>query len=94
MYRKNLISNFVFLSLCITAIYYIGWSQSGISKFLQLKNKIQQEREKNVAIEADITGLKQKLNALNNDSFEVEKIARQDLNLGYTNELVYVLPKK
>ena len=93
MDRKNLISNVIFILLCVTAVYYIGWGQSGMGKFLQLKYKIRQEHQKITDIETDIKDLKQKIHALNSDSFEIEKIARQDLNLGYTNELVYVLPK-
>jgi len=42
---------------------------------------------------AEIDTLKQKTTALQSDSFEREKIIREDLQMSCTNEYVYLLPK-
>lgn len=82
----------VFSSLCSILCCYVFFGKQGLSKYLYLKQEINAEQEQVSDIEGTIERLKSKIQAWKKEDFEREKMVRQDLNMGFTNELVYKVP--
>lgn len=93
MKTKTLIHGLFFLSLCCITLIYFWKSDYGLRSYINLHKEVQQEEDNVHSLEDAIKNIKQKTAQWNTDSFEKEKIARQDLSLSYTNELVYITPK-
>lgn len=93
MKAKNIIRGLFALSLCCVTFIYFWRGDHGLRTYLNLKKEVLQEASTVKALEDNINGIKQKIAQWNTDSFEKEKIARQDLSMSYTNELVYLTPK-
>ena len=72
---------------------YLVVSEHGLLAYWKLKEEINQKKAIITEFENDINQLQASIHAFENDPFEKERIARQDLQLGYKYELVYVLHK-
>jgi cell division protein FtsB len=94
MKKKNILQISFFISLCSLASTYLWKSKQGIFTYLNLKKEHRQETIDVQAIEYKNNELRQKINQWNNDSFEKEKVVRQDLGMSFTNELVYLIREK
>ena len=92
MKLKTIAQGSFFLSLCCIAIIYLWQSNQGLHSYLKLKKEFQDEVSNVQELEHNINDIKQKIEQWHTDSFEQEKIARQDLGMSFTNELVYVTP--
>jgi len=82
----------IFISLCTLLCFYVIFSKRGVREYLRKQHEIEQEKLAVVDIEKTIENLKTKIQAWKKEDFEHERMARQDLNMGYTNELVYKVP--
>ncbi len=73
--------------------YYFIFSQYGLVSYWSMCKKIKKEHTKIAQLKQEITSLKNNLETADTP-FEKETIARCDYGMGYTNELVYVMPKE
>jgi len=74
--------------------YHAIWGKRGIVRYFTLKYKIEKDKHKILALEQDVAATKNRIIDVRNEPFELEKIAREDLLLGHTNELIYLIPSK
>ena len=93
MKNKNTIVIVFFLSLCSISVYHIIWGKRGIKSYTMLANQITQDKQRVHNLEKDIASLKLAIREWQNDEFSLEQCARMDLQMGSTNELVYLLQK-
>ncbi len=94
MKTKIITSVALLLILCGISTYYIVWGKRGVNTFKTISKEIDQEKEKVKKVEDEIKHLKTIIALWQTDEFELEKLARMDLQMGTTNEIVYLLPKK
>ncbi|MBM3886541.1 hypothetical protein FJ364_01310 [Candidatus Dependentiae bacterium] len=78
---------------CIWYIHYLYTNPKGIFQQRQMIAENTIDKQTIHSLIAEIDTLKQKTTALQSDSFEREKIIREDLQMSCTNEYVYLLPK-
>lgn len=91
---KTLIQHIIFLLLLCGAALYFVFGKKGIRSYVSLKQEFDQEKERVVNLEQEIEQINQTIKKWQKDSFEKERIARQDLSMSFTNELVYLTPAK
>ena len=83
------------LSACVGwYLHYFYYNPKGILHQHKLVAENAIIKESINALTNEIVLLKSKTRALQSNRFEQEKIMRQDLQMSYTNEYVYLLPKK
>ncbi|MFH1831556.1 MAG: septum formation initiator family protein [bacterium] len=80
--------------LCSTLGYYFVYGDKGLIQFKILKQEVEVQKDIVKKLQAEVQVLELKLQAFNENDFEKEKIAREDLHMGYTNEFVYILAPK
>ncbi len=90
---KSWIKLLIIATLIGWYIYYLYNNPKGI-KF-QRARAVENAHEQSLiaALEADIDKLQTKKVGVISDPYEQEKIIREDLQMSYTNEYVYLLPK-
>lgn len=88
---KTIIRTAVFLVVVACCFKFIIWGDNGFIKYLQLENEISQEKAKIEKKEKSIAVLEKKIKKWEKDDFELEKMAREDLQMGMANERVYIL---
>ena len=74
--------------------YFLIFSGIGLVAYGREKKQLVIKQKELATLEKEIGTLEQELGAWKNDSFELEKLARQDLCMGYTDEIIYILPKQ
>lgn len=94
MKLKNFFRMIILFGLGVLFLYSIAFSKMGIKSYLKVKNEIEIEKNKMLEIESEIKKLEQDIYCWNSSDFELEKMARQDLQMGYPGEHVYLLPGK
>lgn len=92
--KPSLTQKLFFITLCTLLGCYIVFSKRGIREYLHIKDDIDKTKQNIVTMEATIESLKEKIVAWKKEDFEQEKLARQELNMGFTNELVYKVPSE
>jgi cell division protein FtsB len=71
----------------------IIFGTQGIRRYFEIKNEIEIEKTKILNNENKIKNLKVQIDRWLNDDFELEKMAREELQMGYANERVYLIKK-
>ncbi len=66
----------------------------GMMKFFNVKKEISSEKNKYSKLKNKIAKLNNKIERWQKDDFALEKMARQELQMGFANEKVYILPEK
>ena len=74
-----------------SGIGYIILGERGIISYYKLKKEIELEQKQIKDLEQEIINLQAKIDSWKSDEFHTEKFARQDLQMGKTDEQVYVL---
>jgi cell division protein FtsB len=89
---KKFIVRAAILSLVVV---YFGGSiivgKTGLLSYFSLKKEIRAEKEKVDRIKQKIEKLSLKIQRWQQDDFELEKLAREDLQMGLPDEKVYLL---
>lgn len=75
-------------------IHHFYTNPKGVFRQRKLAQENESEKNKIAALENEINRFQEKTIALQSDWLEQEKIIRQDLQLSYTNEYIYLLPAK
>jgi cell division protein FtsL len=84
-------------SMCIAAaiiLFLVLFSRGGIHKMDQLKKELAQINELNNKLHIENKALRQEIKLLKNSPEYIEEIARKELGLIKSNELIYHLKKK
>lgn len=89
--KKNIINFSIFGIITLACLAYIIFGKRGILEYYKLKNEIELEQQQIKDLEAEIHKLQAKIDNWNSDEFNTEKFARQDLQMGKSNEQVFVL---
>lgn len=93
MKKKSFLrASFFFLVIGCTITYFIG-NKHGILAYITLKKEFDRDKETVTQLEQEIDKLRQEIKEWKTDPFKKECIARQDLGMSFTNELVYVIPQ-
>ena len=92
MKTKTLLQCTVLLLFTLPSVYYLITGQNGIQKYYHLHKELIDEQKKIATLEEKINTLKAHITLWNSSTFEHEKIARQDLSMSYTNELIFLTP--
>jgi cell division protein FtsB len=90
--KNKILRTSIFLSLTFAFGYYIMFCQYGFVAYWSMCKNISKENVKIARLQEEIIMLKKKLETADRP-FEKEIQARYDFGMGYTNELVYVIPK-
>ena len=89
MKSNSVAKKILFITLCSILISYVIFSKRGIREYLRMHSEIEGKKQDITDVEKTIETLKNKLQTWKTEDFEREKLAREDLNMGLTNELVY-----
>lgn len=92
MKAKTLIKIVILSMMIVVAGYYLIINEHGILTHRNLKKEVQIEKQVVTKLEQEIITLEQRLQVAQNDPFEKERLAREDLLMSYTNEFVYLIP--
>ena len=72
-------------------VYSVVWSDVGFFKYCTVKKTLKEKQLQLTQLTTSYVQLEQKISQWKTDSFYVQKMAREDLQLAYSDELVYVL---
>lgn len=92
MQRKEIIGKAIALSCGLVVGYYIIFGPQGFHDYIKLKISINKQHKAIQRLEHDLAYLDTATTQYAQNPFIAEHIARYDLSLGLTNELVYLLP--
>ena len=93
MQYKYVIKNLCIV-LCCIFFYYIFFGSYFLQEYFKCVACCNYEKEKIAELSTDIQKIEQINYAWKNDPITIERYARLDLCLGYTNELIYLIKKK
>ena len=65
----------------------------GLLHLQKINNELRQLEGKNLSLQSEITALEHRIFALQNDDAELERVAREELGLSRTGEIVYIFPQ-
>lgn len=92
MKYKNSIHSFLLIIFAVGSGSYILFGKRGMSEYFALKQELETELNYVHEMEQTYIQLQAHATAWEENSFELEKQARHDLQMGYTNELLYYFP--
>lgn len=92
MKNKNFVHSLLLMLFAVGSGSYILLSKRGITEYLALRKELQSELDHVHSMEKTYEYLQAHAQAWEEGLFEIEKSARQDLQMGYTNELLYYFP--
>lgn len=93
MNYKIFFQNTLLISLIFVIGYYSFFGPRGIVTYCTLSKQLAIEKRGIHRLARNIEKLKLEISTHRSSQFEREKIARYDFCMGYTNELIYVLPE-
>ena len=94
MRLKRFLRVFIILLVFGFLVKYFFLSSNGFLHYMTVKKNVEKEMHKLVRLESKINNLEVEINKLASDEFEVQKIAREDLQMGFRDEKVYLLMQK
>lgn len=80
-----------FLGCSVTAGYYLLTSKNGFFAYQKVLLEMDHVMQRNDELERDVQKLQRVVLCLERDSFAREKIVRQDLNMTFTHEIVFLV---
>lgn len=81
----------ILTAIVIVFLYTAFFSSFGINSYFKIKYEIDVENQKIVKLEKNIKKIEKSIKNLSKNGFELEKLARQDLQMGSQGETVYLL---
>ncbi len=94
MNKKIFFRRTLVIGCAAASAYYLVWGPHGIAQYYIANQRLWREQHKIERLNNDIALLQSSITRSKDSSFEIEKVARYDLSLGYTNEVICVLPKQ
>lgn len=81
----------IFTSCIIFIFYVVFFSDFGLNRYIKVKHEIAIEQKKLNMLITKVDKLKRKIKKMKNNSFYLEKCAREDLQMGDKDETVYLI---
>ncbi|MFA5306691.1 MAG: septum formation initiator family protein [Candidatus Babeliales bacterium] len=94
MDHHALIRTAMLISCTFVVGAYIIFGPRGTVEYLKKRQHVAQTQQKIATLENSITNLSQTLITYQHHPFALEKSARYDYCMGYTNEIVYIVPSE
>ena len=91
MKRRDSVLLLLFGLIFSFGLGYIVFGKRGIIAYYKLKKEINLEKQQIQDLEKEIAHIQAKIDLWKSDEFHAEKFARQDLQMGKTDEQVFVL---
>lgn len=91
MYTKHIVRGIILCGLLGSFGYYLTFSKKGILAYFERKQEVLIEKKVVEKLKAEIAKLQHDTHKWETDSYAREKLAREDLQMSYTNEYVYLL---
>ena len=89
MQFKTILRSLIVISLIGSFCYYLTYNKKGIRAYFNHKQEIAKEQDYVKKLNTQIVTLQHACDVWDTDPFEREKLARQELQMSYTNEYVY-----
>lgn len=89
---KTMLQGVVLFACIGPSVYYLVTGPKGFQKYRMLKREVLVENNNIAQLTETINQMQTNIDTWNNTPFEREKIARQDLSMSFTNELVFLTP--
>ncbi|MBD3231798.1 hypothetical protein GF322_04000 [Candidatus Dependentiae bacterium] len=90
MKLKTVLRLIILLGLIGYFLQAILFGQRGFKKYLELKNEINFEKNKILKTKKKILDFEEKIAKWNENNFELERLAREELQMCYANEHVFI----
>ncbi|MFA5074794.1 MAG: septum formation initiator family protein [Candidatus Babeliales bacterium] len=87
---KTITRSLFFIFLYSFFLNSMIFSDIGILKYFAVKKEICNQQNKIIKLKNKIKEIKNKISDWQEDDFYLEKMAREDLQMGYPDELIYV----
>ena len=86
---RNLFYNTIFTGLAIFCIYFLIWSDVGLLKSYSVSRQITFHHKELMVLKREVKDIKMAIEAWESNPFYLEKMAREELGMGYPDEIVY-----
>ena len=86
---SNLIYQTLFFGCSFLFICFFIWSEFGLLKHYEMNKELHSCKQRFCALKKEVKLLEQEIVNVKNDSFYIEKMAREDLGMGYKGEILY-----
>jgi cell division protein FtsB len=93
MWNRTMVQQGVLISCCFVVGYYLLFGSHGFVDYCKLRYRLSKTNKKIEKIDKDIVDLENLVDNCQKNPYELERVARYDFGIGFTNEIVYVLPK-
>gem|GEM_PF-2370632 len=94
MKYKHYLHSILLIAFAVGVGGYIVVGKRGVMQYISLQDELAAEVEYVRKMEQTCAQLQAHAAAWEENSFELEKLARQDLQMGYTNEIMYYFPQE
>jgi len=84
LYKTIIISLFTFFSC------FLVWSEFGLVKHYLMANNVSKKKNELFLIKKEVKALEKEIINWKTDSFYLEKMAREELGMGYEGEVLYL----
>jgi cell division protein FtsB len=88
-FLNNIYSSLIIVAVILFILLYTCFGERGLIRVLVLKKELKEIESCNQNIRAESAALKESIYRLKNDKRYVERIAREELGLVKTEELIY-----
>ncbi len=92
MNHQKHLRNALLISCAFGIAAYTTFGPRGMVEYFKKRHQVTHKHEKIAELERHIAKLSQAITAAKHHPFALEKTARYDFCMGYTNEMIYVLP--
>jgi len=93
VFRRHKVIKFLYTCslglVAASSIYFLVFSNIGLVRYYNLKSEFDEKITKFKIVESEIRNIEKEVEGWRNDSFYVEKMAREELGMGHPNEIVY-----
>ena len=93
MERRFVVRHVILFGAILFNIYFFLFGNVGLFVQRRQKQDLYALEHKILLLEKSVDLIGKNISNLLNDDFYIEKVARQDLQMGLEDEIVYVLPK-
>lgn len=90
MRLNTIVRSFIFIFLYSFFLNSMIFSDIGILKYFEVKKELCDQQSKIIKLKNKIKETKNKIVVWQKDDFYLEKMAREELQMGYADELIYV----
>ncbi|MFA6263681.1 MAG: septum formation initiator family protein [Candidatus Babeliales bacterium] len=94
MDHNSFIRNATLISVAVVIGAYLIFGSRGMLEYYKKRLLVLRKQEKIAHLEKEVIQLSGTSEAYRHHPFSLEKSARYDFCMGYTNEMVYVVPPK